>query len=301
MRQRKGTKVKLGLSDQLMKAFTYTVMLIFLILILYPLIYVLSSSFSSGSAVTAGKVLLWPVDFSVIGYELVFEYKQVWVGYKNTIIYTVVGTAINLVMTTMVAYPLSRRNFQGKNIYMTLYLITMFFGGGLIPTYILMNTLHLTNTRWALLIPGAVSVYNMIIMRTFFQNSIPNELHEAAKIDGITDIGYLFRIVIPLSKTIFSVMTLYYAVGHWNSYFSAMIYLRDRTIQPLQLVLREVLNASKIDLTQIQDPELLAQMRGASDVMKYSLIIISTVPILVFYPFVQRYFEKGVMIGSVKG
>lgn len=175
------------------------------------------------------------------------------------------------------------------------------FSGGLIPTYILMTKLGLTNTRWAIIFSGTISIYNMIIMRTYFQNSIPADLLEAAKIDGITDIGYLVRIVIPLSKSIFAVIALYYAVAHWNSYFDALIYLRDRDLYPLQLILRGILNASKIDLTQIQDAELLAQMIGMSDVMKYAMIVIATVPILAAYPFVQRFFEKGVMIGSVKG
>ena len=301
MQVRNLKKKRQSSSDRRLQLFVYILLILLLIATLYPLIYVVSCSFSDGSAVTAGRVLLWPVNFSTTGYEIVFNYKHVWIGYRNTIFYTVAGTCINLIMTTMVAYPLSRRNFQGRGIYMTLYMITMFFGGGIIPSYILLNSLHMTNSSWALLIPGAVSVYNMIIMRTFFQNSIPTELHEAAKIDGISDIGYLFKIVIPLSKTVFSVITLYYAVGHWNSYFGAMLYLRNRDLFPLQLFLREILNSAKVDLSQIDDPELLAQMRSANDVMKYSLIVISSLPIIVFYPFVQRYFEKGVMIGSVKG
>lgn len=301
-KKKAGSKgIRLSRSDRVMNAVVMTVLTLLVIMILYPLIYVVSSSFSSGSAVTSGKVLLWPVDFSLTGYQIVFSYKAVWVGYANTIFYTVVGTVLNVVLTTLAAYPLSRRNLQGKRLYTVLFLIPMFFSGGLIPNYILMSGLHLTNTRWALVFSGAISIYNMVIMRTFFQNSIPGELLEAAKIDGITDIGYLFRIVLPLSKAIFAVITLYYAVAHWNSYFDALIYLRDRSLYPLQLVLRDILNASKIDLTQIQDAQLLAQMVGVSDVMKYALIVVSTVPILVAYPFVQKFFEKGVMIGSVKG
>lgn len=295
------SKIRRGGSDKLLNTFLLFFFVVFAVLILYPLIYVVSSSFSSGQAVTTGKVLLWPVDFSLTGYQLVFSHKTVWMGYLNTIIYTVTGTLLNLVLTVLTAYPLSRRNFQGKGIYMTLFMIPMFFSGGLIPNYILMTNLHLTNTRMAIILSGAINIYNMVIMRTFFQNSIPEELLEASKMDGITDIGYLFQILLPLSKAIIAVITLYYAVGHWNAYFNSLIYLRNRDLYPLQLILREILSASKIDMTQIQDVKALAKLIGAADVMKYSLIIVSTVPILIAYPFVQKFFEKGVMIGSVKG
>lgn len=294
-------KRRLGKEDRVLHTIVTVMMILLLIIILYPLIYVVSSSFSSGQAVSSGKVLLWPVEPSVTGYKLVFAYKQVWTGYANTIFYTVVGTALNVCLTTLTAYALSRRTLQWRKFYTTLFMIPMFFTGGIIPNYILMTNLGLVNTRWALIFSGAINVYNMIIMRTYFQNSIPDELLEAAKIDGISDIGYLFRIVIPLSKAIFAVITLYYAVAHWNSYFNAMLYLRDRSLYPLQLVLREILNASTLDLSQITDPEALRQLIGASDLMKYSLIIVSSLPIIMIYPFVQRFFEKGVMIGSVKG
>lgn len=297
----KKNRIDLCLSDRIMQAIVYALMLLLILIILYPLIYVVSSSFSSGEAVSTGKVLLWPVEFSLQGYKAVFAYQQVWVGYRNTIFYTVVGTLLNLTLTIMAAYPLSRKNFQFRNFYMTLFLIIMFFSGGIIPNYILMTKLHLTNTRWSLILSGSISVYNMIIMRTYFQNNIPNELLEAAKIDGITDIGYLLKVVLPLSKSILAVITLYYAVSHWNSYFNAMLYLRDESLYPLQLVLRSILNVGKIDLSQITDAEIIKQMRGLSDLMKYSLIIISSAPIIIAYPFVQKFFEKGVMIGSVKG
>lgn len=302
MKQKKdASAIRLSREDQILNTVVMTTMVIVLVIICYPLIYVLSSSFSSGQAVSSGKVLLWPVDFSLTGYEIVFGYKLVWTGYWNTILITVVGTILNIVLTTMAAYPLSRKDFGGRNLYMTLFMIVMFFSGGIIPNYILMTKLGLTDTRWAIILSGSVSVYNMIIMRTYFQNSIPYELFEAAKIDGISDIGYLFKVVLPLSKAIFAVITLYYAVAHWNSYFNAMLYIRTRDLYPLQLVLRDILNANKVDLSQIQDAELLAQMIGAADLIKFSLIVVSAAPILVAYPFVQRFFEKGVMIGSVKG
>ena len=294
-------KVGIPREDKIMYGIIYAVMAVLLVIVLYPLIYIVSSSFSSGSAVSAGKVLLWPVEFSTTGYEIIFSYKLVWSGYWNTIVITVVATAINLVLTIMAAYPLSRRDFYGRGVYMTLFMIIMFFHGGMIPNYILMTKLGLINSRWAIILSGAISVHNMIIMRTYFQNSIPYDLFEAARLDGITDWGYLFKIVLPLSKAIICVILLYYAVAHWNSYFNAMLYLRDRELYPLQMVLRDVLNASNIDLSQIDDAELLAQMTGAADLIKYALIVVSTVPILCAYPFVQKYFEKGVMIGSVKG
>ncbi len=293
--------IKHGREDRILYGICYFFLALILIATIYPLVFVLSSSFSSGTAVTSGKVLLWPVDFSLTGYRIVFSYRIVWVGYANTIFYTVVGTALNVVLTTLAAYPLSRRDFHGRGFYMTLFMITMFFSGGLIPKYILMSNLNFLDTRWAIILDAAVSVTNLIIMRTFFQNSIPGELLEAARMDGISDIQYLFKIVLPLSKTIMAVIIMYYAVAHWNSYFSAMLYLRTRELRPLQMVLRDILNASKIDLSEISDAELLAEMTGATDVMRYALIVVAAVPILCVYPFIQKYFEKGVMIGSVKG
>ena len=294
-------KIKSSTSDATLNTIITVIMVIFAVIILYPLIYVLSSSFSSGQAVTTGKVLLWPVDFSTTGYEVVFSYKAVWRGYANTIFYTLVGTLLNVFLTILAAYPLSRRKFRGKGLYMTLFMIPMFFTGGMIPTYLLMSKLHLVNTRWALIFIGAISTYNMIVMRTFFQNSIPEELLEASKIDGITDLGYLLKIVLPLSKAIVAVISLYYSVGHWNAYFNGLIYLRDRDLYPLQLILREILNASQIKATDIDDLEALQKIQEAADVMKYSLIVVAVVPMLIVYPFIQKFFEKGVMIGSVKG
>ena len=301
MKTNKRNAVGIPREDKIMYGIIYAVMSLLLVIILYPLIYILSNSFSSGQAVTAGRVLLWPVDFSVMGYEIIFDYKQVWTGYRNTIFYTVVATMLNLVLTTCAAYPLSRKDFVGRNFYMTLFMIIMFFSGGIIPSYILMSRLHLTNTPWSVILSGGISVTNMIIMRTYFINSIPADLFDAARIDGITDWGYLFRIVLPLSRAIIAVIVLYYAVGHWNSYFNAMLYIREKNLYPLQMVLREILNASRIDLSQVEDADTLASLIGTPDLVKYTMIVVSTVPVLCAYPFVQKYFEKGVMIGSVKG
>lgn len=289
-------------SDSVFNGVLVTLVIVFLVILLYPLIYVLSCSFSSGPAVTGGRVVLWPVDLSLDGYRSVFANRFVWTGYANTIFYAIVGTGLNLVLTVLMAYPLSRRGLPLKKLYTTLFiLVPMFFGGGLIPTYMLFTSLHLVNTRWAILLSGAVSATNVVIMRTFFTNSIPMELLESAQIDGITDVGYLFKMVLPLSKAVLSVITLYYMVGHWNAYFTPMIYLHKRETLPLQIVLRQILSATRVDTSEITDPEIVTKLTTLADVMKYSLIVISTIPMLILYPFVQKFFEKGVMIGSLKG
>lgn len=289
------------MSDNIFNGILLVLLGFFLLLVAYPLIFVLAASFSSGNAITSGKVFLWPVDFTLTGYEIVFSNAAVWRGYANTILYTLAGTLVNLVLTIMVAYPLSRKTFQGRKFFSMLFMIPMFVSGGMIPTYVLMSKLNLVNSRWIMILSGAISIYNMVLMRTYFKNSIPEELLESAKMDGITDIGYLLKIVIPLSKSIISVIVLYYMVGHWNSYMTPLIYLQDPSKRPLQLILREILNASKVDLTQITDPAVIEKMAGMADVMKYALIVVSTVPMLVLYPFVQKFFSKGVMIGSLKG
>ena len=303
MSKKNSTAIRLSTGDRIMDTTINVIMFLLFLVVLYPLVYVVSSSFSSGDAVFNGKVILWPVDFSTYGYEIVLKFPKVWVGYKNTIINTVLGTVMNVFTTTLVAYPLSRKEFQGKGFYMFIFMFTMWFGGGLVPTYILMSDLGLVNNRMAVLLTGLVSISNMVVMRSFFRNSIPGDLHDAARVDGISDIGYMVKIVLPLSKAIFSVITLYYAVAHWNAYFSAMIYLRDPSMMTLQQVLKDLLaqaNPSMDDVAGLS-AEDIANMQYAADLMKYSLIVISSAPILCAYPFVQKYFERGVMIGSVKG
>ena len=299
--KKKTTVIRDSVEDRIMYAIVYIIMIVFAIIVLYPLIYVVSCSFSDAAAVSRGDVILWPVDLSLESYKLVMSYKPLWTGYANTIFYTVVGTALNMLLTICAAYPMSRRNFQGKRLYTAFFLISMYFGGGMIPTYILMSKLHLTNTRGAIIFSGALSVYNMIVMRTFFQNSIPGDMLEAAKIDGCSDFAYLAKIILPLSKPIFAVITLYYAVGHWNSYFNEMIYLRKPELISLQLVLRNILKTATIEVSDMTDPKLALEMAGLADVMKYAMVVVSALPILCAYPFVQKYFEKGVMIGSLKG
>ncbi|MCR1841855.1 carbohydrate ABC transporter permease [Murimonas intestini] len=274
---------------------------LFLLAVLYPIVFVVAASFSSGQAVSAGKVFLWPVDFSLEGYKTVFHNKDILIGFKNSIVYTVVGTLINLVMTMISAYALSRDDVPGTNKIMLIFTFTMFFSGGMIPTYMLIRSLHMLDSIWSMVIPGAVGVYNLIIARTFIKNSIPGELLDAAKIDGCSDIKYFTMIVLPLSKAIIAVLVLFYGVGHWNSYFNPMLYLNSRELFSLPIFLKEILIANQIDPSTVTDPELQMQIAQIADVIKYALIVVSTIPVLVIYPFIQKYFVKGVMIGSVKG
>ena len=290
-----------SLCDRIFYVVTNIVMGIIALIILYPMVYVVSSSFSSGEAVMSGKVILWPVDFSLDGYKMVFQYNTVINGYLNSILYTVLGTTINIVMTMLCAYPLARNTLPFRGLLMFLFAFTMYFSGGLIPSYLLVRNLNIMNTIWALLLPGAISVYNMIIARTFLQTNIPNELLEAAQIDGCNDFKFLFSVILPLSKAIIAVLTLYYAVAHWNAWFNAMIYLNDRNKYPLQLVLRDILIVNQLNSDNIADPELAQQLMKTAELLKYSLIVIATVPMMIIYPFVQKYFVRGVMIGSLKG
>lgn len=289
-----------GMSDRLFNTIVMIIVTIILVTVLYPVIYIVSSSFSSGNAVASGQVLLWPVDFSVVGYKLVFKNKMIWTGYFNTFIYVIAGTMLHLIMVIALAYPLSRKNYSAKPFVTKFLTFSMFFGGGLIPTYILISNLGLFDTRLWLILNGAVGIYNSIMMRTFFQNNVPEELLESAKMDGISDLGYLLKIVLPLSKAIIAVISLYAIVGKWNDFFTPMLYLRDRQKYPLQLIANEILSATNVDTTQM-DQAMVAEMANAVDAMKYSLIVVSTAPMIILYPMLQKFFEKGVTIGSVKG
>lgn len=271
------------------------------IVVLYPLVYVLSASFSSPTELMAGRVWLFPVKPTLAGYKAVVEYKNVWIGYGNSLFYTIVGTLINIVLTIAAAYPLSRKDFYGKNVIMFIFTFTMVFSGGMIPTYILVNNLGLINSRLALLLPGAMSVYNVIVTRTYFSTNISDELLDSARIDGCSNFRFLASIVIPLSGAIIAVITLFYAVGHWNSFFEALLYLSDRRKFPLQIFLREILllsnAASDLTMNVAEDSDRVY----LNELLKYSLIIVASAPLLIAYPFVQRFFVKGVMIGSIKG
>lgn len=269
--------------------------------VLYIIVYILSASFSSPAALAAGKVVLWPVDFSVDGYKAVFNYSKVWIGYRNTIFYVIVGTAINVSMTLLCAYPMAQKDLYGGKAIMAYFTFTMIFNGGMIPTYILVKNLGIMNTVWSLLLPGAMTVYNMIIARTFIRTNIPGELRDAARIDGCDDFHFFFEVVLPLSKAIIAVLTLWYAVGHWNSYMDAFLYLRDNKLYPLQIFLKDVLVSGEFSAEDMMDPETAIALQNMKLLLKYSLIVVSVVPLFFFYPFVQKYFVKGVTIGSVKG
>jgi multiple sugar transport system permease protein/putative aldouronate transport system permease protein len=294
-------KVRLSTGDRVFYITTETLITIFFIIVLYPLIYVVSSSFSDGKAVLAGRVFLLPVDIGIEGYKIVFKYKEVFHSFVNSVWYSSLGTSINLAMTMMCAYALARRTLPFRNIFMFMFTFTMFFNGGMIPNYMLIRNLGIMNTTWALVLPGAISVYNMIIARTFLQSTIPNEMLEAAQIDGCNDVRFFFQMVLPLSKALIAVLCVYYVVGHWNSWFNAFIYINAREKYPLQLVLREILINNTFDAQRQMDPELVRKMQGISDLMKYSLIVIASTPMMLVYPFAQKFFIQGVMIGSIKG
>ncbi len=294
-------KIRYSKSDLIFYIIVTVILSLFTLLVLFPLVYVVSASFSSPKDVAAGRVYLWPVNFSLEGYKAVFRYPDIWIGYRNTILYTIVGTVINVAITMIAAYPLTRKELPFRNFFTFLFTFTMFFGGGLIPSYINVKNLGMLDSMWALIVPGAMSVTNMIIARTFIQSNIPNELLEASQIDGCSYSRFFFQMVLPLSKAVLAVLALYYAVGHWNSYFNALIYIMDKAKKPLQIFLRDILVVNTIDSSMLIDPELMEAKQGIADLLKYSLIIVATVPILCFYPFIQKYFMKGVMIGSLKG
>lgn len=294
-------KISDSREDKIFNIIIHIIIAALLVVVAYPLIFVLSSSFSSKDAVTNGKVFLFPVDFSLEGYEAVFKKNDVIIGYRNTFIYTIIGTMINLFLTMIAAYPLSRKDLPfGKGLTL-LFTFTMIFSGGMIPTYMLVKSVGLINKPAVMVLVGAISAYNLIIARTFIQNNIPTELLEASRIDGCSDFLYFAKIVLPLSKSVIAVLTLYYAITHWNSYFNAFIYLNNRKYWPLQLYLREILLENQIDASQIVDPELQEAKQGMANLLKYSLIVVSTIPVMLLYPFIQKHFVTGVMIGSVKG
>ncbi|TJY42323.1 carbohydrate ABC transporter permease [Cohnella pontilimi] len=289
-----------GQSDgRVFNAVNYTIATLIILIVLYPLVFVVSASFSNPAKVLGGEVWLLPKGFTLAAYNYILHDGKVWLGYRNTLLYTVVGTAVNMVMTILAAYPLSRPDLPGRKLLMVLITLTMFFNGGLIPTYLLVKSLGMVDTMWALIVPGAIATYNLIVMRTYFQSSIPWELQEAAHIDGCSNWRLLVSIILPLSKPILAVMVLFYAVGHWNSFFGALIYIRNEHLYPLQLVLREILMISTAGSADgnvgMENQVLLAEG------IKYAVIIISSLPVLIMYPFVQRHFVKGVMIGSIKG
>ena len=294
-------RVRLSRQDKTYYSVVYTLVTLLTLIVLLPLTNVLACSFSAPEAVASGKVLLWPVNFSVSGYERVFNTDEIWIGYANTLYYTMVGTFVNVFVTMICAYPLARRGLPYKSFFSFLFAFTMLFSGGLVPTYLLARNLHLLNTRWALIIPGAMGVYQMIVTRTFLVANIPQELLEMSQIDGCNDFRFFWSFVLPLSKAVIAVTAMQYAVGHWNSWFSAFLYLSDDKKYPLQMMLRRILVMNQIKASDYVDEETLVAMEDMADLLKYSLIVVATVPILCAYPFIQKYFVKGIMIGSLKG
>ena len=290
-------------ADMVYIVITEVILWFMLVIILIPLVYIVSSSFSSPEAVGNGWVYLWPVDFSLKGYAAVFTTEKVWIGFRNSIFYTVVGTVINIVVTLLAAYPLSRRDLKGRGVVTVIFTFTMLFSGGMIPTYLLVRDLKMINTVWAMLIPGAMSVYNVIIARTYIQSSIPFDLYESASLDGCTDDRYLISVVLPLAKPIIAVLVLWYAVGHWNQYFNAMIYLRDSNLLPLQIVLRNFLIVEDMNDSSLATMSMEEYMDKLylKNLYQYSLIVIASAPVMMLYPFIQKHFVKGIMLGSLKG
>ena len=293
--------VKQSFGDRVFDAVNMALLVLVLVIVLYPLLFVLSASVSDPEAVVRGEVWLWPKDVTLSGYRKVLQNQDILTGYWNTVVYTATGTAINLAMTVAAAYPLSRKHFYGRNVITALFVFTMFFSGGLIPTYLVVRSLGMINTLWAMVIPNAVAIWNIIIMRTFFQQSIPEEIQEAARMDGCSNIQSLIRIVLPLSLPILAVMTLFYSVGHWNAFFNALIYLTDRSKYPLQLILREILIQSNMqNMVEISEESLVKALMEA-ETIKYAVVIVANLPVLLLYPFLQRYFVKGIVIGAIKG
>lgn len=287
------------LSDHIFDFSVYLIAIIMIVLIIYPLWFIIIASFSDPSAVSSGEVWIWPTEWRLDGYRALLDQEIIWIGYRNTIVYTVVGTFVALAVNLPAGYALSRDDLYGKKWFSLFYIIPMFVNGGLIPTYLTVSNFGLLDSFWVMVIPFSVSSYNIIVARTFFKTSLPAGLWEAAQIDGIGTIRYFFSFVIPLSKAIIAVLGLWTAVGLWNSWFNAMIYLRDPNLQPLQLVLRRILIANESLLGQATG-NLASELRALSDMMKYAAIVVSTLPIMCLYPFLQKYFNKGVMIGSIK-
>lgn len=286
--------------DKVFDTINVIILSLVLVIILYPLIFVASASISDPIRVLQGEVWLLPKGINLESYKLVFSHDKIMTGYRNTLFYTILGTLINLVMTTLGAYPLSRRDFRARSFFTLLFTFTMFFSGGMIPTYLVVKQLGLLDTIWALLLPGAVSVWNMTIMRNFFQTSIPFELQESAMIDGCGNLSLLLKIVLPLSVPIIAVMIIFYGVGHWNSYFSALIYLTNQNKYPLQLVLRSILMKEETSEIIAADDSVIRRQMMA-EILKYAAIIVSSVPVLLLYPFLQKYFVHGIMVGALKG
>ena len=293
---------------KLFDAINITLLVILLVVLIYPLYFTIIASISEPSDVITGNVVFWPKGITMESYEMAFHETRIWLGYRNSVIYTILGTLFNLFLTIPSGYFLSKKELPGRQVVNVYFLITMYFGGGLIPTYILVKSLGMLDKWYTLVLLGGISIYNVIITRVFFQNNIPNDLYESAFIDGASDFRAFFSIALPLAKPIIAVMALYYSVGHWNGYFTALVYISKQVLQPLQIVLRSILLQNELALQAIDPNSLdedmvvaLARRAYVASTMKYALIFIASAPLLVAYPFVQKYFVQGAMIGSLKG
>lgn len=300
-KREKTSAIEESRGDKMFTALNYIFLTIILILILYPLVYTLSASFSAPTAVMSGKVTLLPVEPTLIGYQKIFEYPTLVKGMVNSLFYTIVGSSVSVVLTIMAAYPLTRKDLPGRRFLTILFFFPMLFSGGLIPFYLVVRDLGLINTRWALIIPTALSVWNLIITISYLRTAIPEELYEAAQIDGCSDIGFLFRVVLPLAKALIAVLFLVYAVAQWNQYFLSLVTQTNPDLAPLQIVLRNILILNKIDLGMIADVRSLAEQQALQEQLKFSSIVVASVPVLLLYPFVQRYFVQGLTVGAIKG
>ena len=295
-----GVKVQKSRTDKIFDFFLYTISTIIVIVMLYPMYFIVIASFSNPADVSAGNIVLLPKGITFKGYQKLLEYSQLWVGYKNTILYAALGTVISLVVNVPTAYALSRKDLCGRKLFTVFYLIPMFCTGGLIPTYLIVKDFGLLDNFWVMVLPFSVITYYIIVARTFFNNSIPGDLWEAAQIDGCGNLGFFFQIVIPLSKAVLAVIALWTAVGQWNSYFNALIYLRNPDLQPLQLVLRNILISNQT-ISSMSTGAAAVEAKQMADLIKYAIIVVSSAPIMCMYPFVQKHFNQGVMLGSLKG
>jgi len=295
-----GTKKLNG--DKIFDIVNYTGMILFLIIVAYPLYFILIGSFSDPLYIYNGEVILWPKGFTLLGYERIFSNNKILIGYKNTILYTVVGTCINVALTLTSGYALSRKDLKLRCFVMGMFAFTLLFNGGLIPTYLVVKKLGILYTFWAMVIPNALSIFNVMIARTYFESNIPTDMFEAASIDGCGNLRFFFTIVLPLSETLIAVLVLFYAVSHWNAFFNALIYLNDEEMYPLQLILRNILIVNQAtDSSMLSDVEEIIERQKAAELVRYGIIIVSSLPVLILYPFIQKHIVKGVMIGSLKG
>ncbi len=294
--------IKHSKKDRIFLVVNTSILTLFLLIVFYPMWLVLISSFSDPNAVTAGKVIIFPVGFSLEGYKAILSYKMIVRGFMNSLVLMVLGTVFCLIVTALGGYPLSRSDLPGKKYIMFIFTFTMYFSGGMIPYFLLIRDLHLMNTIWALVVPSALNVWNIILMKTYFQTSVPDEIFQAARVDGCSDIVYLVRIGLPLAKPIIAVLSLFTAVGMWNSYFNALLFLNDTELFPLQLVLRDILVVNATNTTEFNlDVESIKRQQEMVALLKYSVIVASSAPLMILYPFVQKYFVKGIMVGSLKG